>query len=118
MQAYRIYGSAELFTQHCQVSFLLWNEHLQEVIDELVMKLHDFPPNKRARVLTKVINRLDTQDCNPEAQTITAPSHEWLLPQGDIQRHPYVQPESAVEQRLDKTVEEQRVEQRVAPPMT
>ncbi len=34
-----------------------------------------------------------------------------------MQQHPYVQPESAIEQRVDETVEEQRVEQRVAPPL-
>jgi hypothetical protein len=80
--------------------------------------LHNLPPNKWVRVLTKVIKRLNTQHCDPEARTITAPSHKWLLPQGDIQRHPYMQPESAVKQRVDKTVEEKRVEQRVAPPLT
>jgi hypothetical protein len=37
--AYRISGSTELFLQHCQVPFFMWNKHLQEVIDELVMKI-------------------------------------------------------------------------------
>jgi hypothetical protein len=32
-RAYRISGSAELFPQHCQLPFLMCNEHLQEVID-------------------------------------------------------------------------------------
>jgi hypothetical protein len=44
--AYRISGLAELFPQHCQVPFLLWNEHLQEVIDELVTTLGEMPPIK------------------------------------------------------------------------
>ncbi len=33
-RAYQVSGSAELFPQHCQVPFLMWNEHLQEVIVE------------------------------------------------------------------------------------
>ncbi len=34
-RAYCISGSAELFPQHCQVPFLMWNENFQEVMDEL-----------------------------------------------------------------------------------
>jgi hypothetical protein len=50
--AYRISGSAELFPQHCQVPFLMWNEHLQEVIDELVKTFQEMLPEKQSRVLT------------------------------------------------------------------
>jgi len=57
-RAYRISGSTELFPQHCQVPFLLWNEHLQEVVDELVTSLQEMKPNKRARVLTKIIHKI------------------------------------------------------------
>ncbi len=35
----RMSGKAEIFLQHCQVPFLMWNEHPQEVIDELVTTL-------------------------------------------------------------------------------
>ncbi len=33
-RAYQVSGLAELFPQHRQVPFLMWNEHLQEVIDK------------------------------------------------------------------------------------
>jgi hypothetical protein len=58
MHAYRISGPAKLFPQHCQVPYLMWNEHLQEVITELVTTLNELPPAKRARVLTKVQQKL------------------------------------------------------------
>ncbi len=32
MWVYRISSSTELFPQHCQVPYLMWNKHLQEVI--------------------------------------------------------------------------------------
>jgi len=71
-------------------------------------------PNKRARVLTKIINKIETSSRNQDARTITAPAHQWMLPEGDIQQHPYIPPAPAVEQRVDEEMEEQRV----APPMT
>ena len=108
-RVHRISGSAELFPQHCQVPFLLWNKHLQEVINELVMTLQEMKPNKRARVLIKIINRIDTSSRDHEARTITAPAHQWMLPEGDIQQHPYVPPAPSVEQRVDEDMEEQRV---------
>jgi hypothetical protein len=55
---YCIFGSAKLFPQHCQVPYLMWNKHLQEVIMELVMTLNKLPPKKRACVLTKVQQNL------------------------------------------------------------
>jgi hypothetical protein len=45
-QAYQISGSANFFPQHCQVPFLMWNKHLQEVIDELVTTLCEMPLEK------------------------------------------------------------------------
>jgi hypothetical protein len=46
-QAYRVSGSAKLFPQHCQVPFLLWNKHLQEVTDKLITSLKEQSgPNK------------------------------------------------------------------------
>jgi hypothetical protein len=53
-QAYCISGSAELFPQHCQVLFLMWNKHLQDVIDKLVTTLKEVPPEKRTHLLTLV----------------------------------------------------------------
>jgi hypothetical protein len=46
-QAYCILGSAKLFPQHCQLPFLMWNEHLLEVIDELVTTIKEMDPNKQ-----------------------------------------------------------------------
>ena len=57
-QAYRISGSAKLFPQHYQMPFLMWNEHLQEVIDELVTTIKEMDPSKQARVLTLVKKKL------------------------------------------------------------
>jgi hypothetical protein len=108
-RAYRISGSAELFPQHCQVPLLLWNEHLQEVVNELVTTLQEMKPNKRARVLTKIINKIDTSSRDHDARTITAPTHQWMLPEGDIQQHPCVPPAPSVEQSVDEDMEEQRV---------
>jgi hypothetical protein len=53
-QAYQISGLAKLFPQHCQVPFLMWNEHLQEVIDNLVTTLQEMPPKFFNHVLTLV----------------------------------------------------------------
>jgi hypothetical protein len=47
-RAYQISGSAELFPQHCQVLFLMWNKHLQEVLDKLVTTLKELPVCKCA----------------------------------------------------------------------
>jgi hypothetical protein len=60
--AYCISGFAELFPQHCQVPYLMWDDHLQEVITELVTTLNELPPDKRARVLTKVKQKLASGD--------------------------------------------------------
>jgi hypothetical protein len=38
--------------------YLMWNKHFQEVITELVTTLNELPPKKRARVLTKVQQKL------------------------------------------------------------
>jgi hypothetical protein len=87
-RAYRISGSAELFPQHCQVPFLLWNEHLQEVVDELVTTLQEMKQNKRTGVLTNIIDKIDTSCRDHDTRIITAPAHQWMLPEGDIQHHP------------------------------
>jgi len=83
--------------------------HLQEIVDELVTVLHEMKPNKRAGVLTKIINKIDTSSRDHDARTITAPTHQWMLPEGDIQQHPCIPPAHSVEQRVDEDMEEQRV---------
>jgi hypothetical protein len=112
-RAYRISGSAELFPQHCQVPFLLWNEHLQEVVDELVTTLQEMNPTKRTGVLTNIIKKIDTSCRDNDTRTITAPAHQWMLPDGDIQHHPYIHPAPSSEQRVDEAREEQRVDHSV-----
>jgi hypothetical protein len=71
-QAYWISGSAELFPQHCQVPFLMWNKHLQEVIDKLVTTLHEMPPKKRTRALTLVAKEFSSgQSTIPNVASLT-----------------------------------------------
>ncbi len=53
-RAYCIFGSAELFPQHCQLPFLLWNKHSQEVIDKLITTIREMPPEKQTKVVTLV----------------------------------------------------------------
>ena len=91
-RAYWIYGSAELFPQHCQVPFLLWNENFQEVIDELAMTLNHLPPERCARFISKVFQRLQSTHGEPATCTLTAPSQERQLPREDIQLNPYIPP--------------------------
>ncbi len=57
-RAYCISGSAELFPQHYQVLFLMWNKHLHEVIDKLMTTLKDMSPKKQARILTLVKKKI------------------------------------------------------------
>jgi hypothetical protein len=64
-QSYHVSGSAELFLQHCQVPFLMWNKHLQEVIDKLVTTLHKLPQEKRSHVIS-----LSRTNC-PHIQPLT-----------------------------------------------
>ncbi len=108
-QAYWISGSAKLFPQHCQVPFLLWNEHLQEVFDELATMLNKLLPEKQARILSLVFTKLETTAPLTPTRTLTAPSQAWMLPRGDIQLAPYVPPpQQSVEQRMG-TPPKQRV---------
>jgi hypothetical protein len=51
---YFISGLAKLFPQHCHIPFLMWNKHLQEVINELVTTLNKLPLAKQTHILTKV----------------------------------------------------------------
>jgi hypothetical protein len=89
-RAYRVSGSAELFPQHCQDPFLLWNENFQEVIDELATTIREVPPNQRAKLFNLVYKHLQLDKSNDSPRTLTDASHTWMLPQGDIQLNPYV----------------------------
>ncbi len=73
-RAYHVLGLAELFPQHCQVPFLLWNENFQEVIDELAMTLNELPPKQRAKFLTMVFKRLQSGQIDEPTRTLMAPT--------------------------------------------
>jgi hypothetical protein len=97
-RAYRVSGLAELFPQHCQVPFLLWNENFQEVIDELTTTLNELPPKQRAKFLTMVFKRLQSGQIDEPTRTLTAPTQARMLPREDNQLNPYVTP--PIEQRV------------------
>ncbi len=100
-QAYCVSGSTELFPQHCQVPFLMWNEHLQEIIDELVTTLHELPPELSGCILKLVINNLAARPPTGPPCSLTSTNHKWLLPPAGLQLAPYVPlPEQRVEQRV------------------
>jgi hypothetical protein len=103
-QAYRLSSSPKLFPQHCQVLFLIWNKHLQEVSDKLVTTLMKLPVHKRLGVLANIKNQLAIETMPTTKRTLTYPTHEWLLPPGNLQRVPIVaHPEQRVEQRVTST---------------
>jgi hypothetical protein len=91
-RAYHVSGLAKLFSQHCQVPFLLWNENFQEVIDELTTTLNELPPKQRTKSLTMVFKRLQLGQIDEPTLTLTAPTQAWMLPREDIQLNPYVTP--------------------------
>jgi hypothetical protein len=97
-RAYRVSGSAELFPQHCQVPFLMWNENFLEVIDELATTIREVPPDQFTKLLKLVYKRLQLDKSNDSPRTLTDASHTWMLPRGDIQLNPYVPPPN--EQRV------------------
>jgi hypothetical protein len=82
--AYRISGSAELFPQYCQVPFLLWNKHLQEVIDELVTTLGEMSPSKRAHLMALVKQKLKAPSPPIDKRVLTDTNHEWIVLPGDL----------------------------------
>jgi hypothetical protein len=100
-RAYRISGSRELFPQHCQVSFLMWNKHLQEVSNEFVTTYQELLLGKQSGVLSNIRSKLALT--NPTyKQTLMCPMHKWMLPPDDLQRVPAIPPiEQRVEQRVD-----------------
>jgi hypothetical protein len=92
----------------------MWNEHLQEVINELVTMLHELPLDKRIRIMSRIMNKLSAPLVGAEPRQLTYPGHEWLLPRADVQLNPYVPlpvewvvpiGEQRVEQRVEQTVE-------------
>ncbi len=91
-RAYQISGSAELFPQHCQFPFLLWNKHLQELIDGLVTTLGEMPLSKRARVMALVKQKLRAPSPPKDKQVLTDPNHEWIGLPGDLQHTPFIPP--------------------------
>jgi hypothetical protein len=70
----------------------MWNVHLQEVIDELVTTIKEMDPNKQARALTLVKEKLATMQPLDDQRTLTSPIHEWILPPGDPQRVAHIPP--------------------------
>ncbi len=74
--AYCISRSANLFPQHCQVLFLMWNKHLQELIDELVTTLKEMPPEKQTSVLTLVEQKLSTDQIHEPKWSLTCSGHK------------------------------------------
>ena len=91
-RAYPVSSSAELFPQHCQVPFDLWNENFQEVIDELTTTLNELPPKQRAKYLRMVFKHLQAVQIDEPTHTLTAPTQAWMLPREDIQLNSYVTP--------------------------
>jgi hypothetical protein len=82
----------------------MWNEHLQEVIDELVTTIREMPPEKQNKVVTLVKQKLASHESDKHNCTLTNTLHHWILPPGDLQRAPYVPlPEQRVEQRVKDT---------------
>jgi hypothetical protein len=66
-------GSAELFPQHCQVPFLMWDKLLQEVINELITTLHKLPPEKRSCVISLVQDKLSLHTTIDHTRTLMHP---------------------------------------------
>jgi hypothetical protein len=77
----------------------MWNEHLQEVTDELITTLKELPIPKRCSVLDNIKSILDIDDPQLTKRTLTSHTHEWLLPQGKLQRVPII---THPEQRVAK----------------
>ncbi len=77
----RISGSVKLFPQHCQVPYLMWNEHLQEVITELVMMLNELPPKKRATAKACIWQSRNTStNANSPYSQMVAPPWGFAMP--------------------------------------
>ncbi len=99
-RAYQVSSLAELFPQHYQVPFLMWNKHLQELIDKFVTTLtSSLPKNKPISCPVSWPNCLHHSLLQHHVDWHT---HKWLLPREDIQLTPYVPPSQQVNaQRLE-----------------
>jgi hypothetical protein len=91
-RAFLISGSAELYPQHCEVPFLMWNEHPQEVIHKFVTTLQKMPPEKCNRVLTLVAKKLATGQLHNPKHSFTYPGHEWILHKEICKGHHMIPP--------------------------
>ncbi len=102
-QAYCVSDSAKLFPQHCQVPFLMWNKHLQEVVNELVTTLRDMLPNKQGCVISLITKKLVAHTPDARQWTLMHANHKWLLPRSDLHWVPYIPPP---EQRVERVVQQ------------
>ncbi len=67
------------------------------------MTMKEIDPNKQARDLTLVKEKLATTQPLHDQCTLTNPIHEWIFPPGDPQRVAHVPPpEERVNQRVGK----------------
>jgi hypothetical protein len=63
--------------------------------------LKELPGPKRSGVLDNIKSRLEINNTQPTKRTLTSHTHEWLLPQGNLQRLTIIaHPEQRVEQRV------------------
>jgi hypothetical protein len=63
--------------------------------------LKELPGQKRSGVLDNIKSRLEINDVQTTKRTLTSHTHEWLLPQGNLQKVPIIaHPEQRVEQRV------------------
>ncbi len=115
---YFISGLAKLFPQHCHIPFLMWNKHLQEVINELVTTLNKLPLAKQTHILTKVQQWIVSPMRDHNGRALTHKSNDWLLPPGDIQHQQCISlPEQRVEQRVTEDTMDHVPDQRMPTPI-
>jgi len=108
-KGYRILGSAELFPQHCQVTFLSTNDHMRELTNKVVSMLKNMTEEKQRRVLTLVKSKLSDAMVQLEGPAfLTSPCHAWILPVDNLQRVPQQRVPTQDQQRVAP-----RAEQRV-----
>jgi hypothetical protein len=105
-QAYKVSGSTELFPQHCQAPYLVWNKHLQEVIDKIVTMIHKLLPEKCLRIMSCATAEFSALYESIEQCSLAYPGHEWLLLQADVRLALYMTPPK---QRVDQSLK-QRVD--------
>ena len=88
-RAYRTSGSAELFPQHCQIPFMSTNDHMKELMHEVVSTLKHMTAKKQRRVLTVFKSKLANAMVQPEGPAfLMSPCHAWILPEEDFHQVP------------------------------